>query len=158
MMAMILGVSPNSSGTIMRSLLCLPRMEFRLKWLRTSYCRRFSSLPACNYPRLAMTSTSLYVYKLCTGTFPDHIPKLELSRTEIVHVHSETAASTNGYLIMPSLKQPLAIFDRLPRDDSKILYLWLLKKFPVCSKTALMCQLSCPVCHSNTYCHLLKAA
>lgn len=108
MMSMILGVGPSSSGTIMRSILCLPRMKFRLKWLRTSYCRRFASLPSYHYSRRAMAANTSFVSRLCVDIFQDFVPGSDLRKFEMSCVHSETAASTNGHLIFPSLKQPLS--------------------------------------------------
>lgn len=130
MLSIILGVGIHTSGTIMRSLLNLPRMSFRIKWLRTSYCRRFVRLNSSFFARKAMSSANSLVYRLSMDIFPDCVPRSDLIKAETAAIQAETAAATDGFFSVPLSKSTRSALTSLPREATRILYLWQMKKFP----------------------------
>ena len=152
MIAMVLGVGGSTNASLMRSVLCLPRMSFRFKWLRTSYCRRFISLRSTFFVRRCMAFPGSHVHLLAKSIFDDDLAREDLLMSELVEVSLQSAIATDHHFCPPAQRRPLSIFSTLDPDDARLLILWLLKKFPASVP---------PVCgccnfHSCTQSHLAE--
>ena len=126
---------PNSSGTIVRSLMNAPTMAFRMKFLRSRYVHRVEELYSEHVVRSIMNNSRCFLNKLkkcnfskdeCNGNGRERL-KLE----EMQEVHATTCAATRGHLVLPADgKLPWFLrkaFDPILR---KRICHWILKKYP----------------------------
>lgn len=135
-LARIFFCSPNSSGTILRSLTNCPTMAFRMKYLRSRYVRRVLNLPTTHILRRMQSCLKFYVDKLMKDTFTlkqlDPANKTKLIAEEMESVHLMTKEATGGFLdLVGSIGLPWFSDPRLlTKPLQKRLFQWILKKFP----------------------------
>jgi hypothetical protein len=126
-----LGVGPKSSSTMIRTLFNTPTMAFRWKWLRTSYTRRTEKLPQHFLVKNSMSGPGSWLTQLNKRVFPSEQEREHLHHLEMNSVNNATAAATSNYFSFPF--QPKGLYltrADLPPSRTRILVLWLLKKFP----------------------------
>lgn len=126
---------PNSSGTIVRSLMNAPTMAFRMKYLRSRYVHRVLELNPDhivqrtgnnNRGLIKKLQQQVFVKEECTGHGRER-----LKTAEMREVHATTCAATNGYLVI-NADGKIPWFLRRKWDPilRKRLCHWLLKKYP----------------------------
>lgn len=126
---------PNSSGTIVRSLMNAPSMEFRQKFLRSRYVHRSNELETNHVLRRTMLSTKSYMKKLAKDIFDKdqctNSGRERLKIDEMKKVHAATAVSTAGHLIIEADgKIPWFLRKRMDPMLRKRICHWVLKKYP----------------------------
>ena len=134
-----------TSATILRSIFQLPRMAFRLKWLRSSYWYRFQTLPETHLLKLMQPGTQ----KMTKNIFPDEaeertmlhaLPaeqqrevmkkcKKRLQASEMQQINFDTKEATSGNLDLTDGKGSFLRTFAHPLDR-KIIVHWVLKKYP----------------------------
>ena len=135
--------SHNTSATILRSIFGMPKMQWRIKWLKTSYWYRYQSLPATHLIKLMDIPDQL----LQQGTYPDEesqrqilsaLPptdqkiimmkgKKDLLKAEMTNVNDETKKVTAGHLDLQKYNFQKTF---MHPTDRKIIVHWILKKYP----------------------------
>lgn len=147
-LARILFCGPNSSGTIVRSLLNTPTMAFRQKYLRSRYVHRLQELPENHILRQSMNCPRNFLKKLGRNTFAKEEclgnGKCRLKHEEMAEVHATTCASTRGHLVIENNgKLPWFLHRTLDAILRKRICHWILKKFPAAAPGR------CGRCHHN---------
>lgn len=126
---------PNSSGTIVRSLMNAPTMAFRQKYLRSRYVYRTSELgnghvaqSSMNHPRSFLNKLKKDVFGKdeCSGSGRER-----LKTSAMAEVHALTCEATQGYLLIPADgKIPWFLRCKFDPILRKRICHWILKKFP----------------------------
>lgn len=129
----ILRAGKTSSGPIVRSLLQIPTMEFRVKWLRTRYMRRFRNViePEHILKLSSSHSNSWINRKLATNIFGDDVTKCAALSEELQSCHALTRSLTGNQLIIePSNRLPWFLRAKCPQQIRRPILNWILKRYP----------------------------
>ena len=137
--------SRNTSSTILKSIFQLPRMAWRIKWLRSSFWYRFQTLPENHLLKLMQPT----VDKMTKKIFPDDpaertilhaLPvreqrslikkcKKKWQASEMQQIGTDTRAATSGHLDLVAEKSSFLRTFAHPMDRKVIVH-WVLKKYP----------------------------
>ena len=103
----IIRASRSCSGVIIRSLLQIPTMAFRMKWLRSKYTRRFSQkLEENHILKLSSSRNVSWIRKvLFKDVFSEDVDKSMALEAEMEEVHNQTRQVTRGALDFEFTKQ-----------------------------------------------------
>ena len=128
----ILRAGKTSSGPIARSLLQIPTMKFRVKWLRTRYMRRSCFIENEHILKLASSEPSSWINrKLSTNTFDHTVTKETAVTTALQEVHDLTRSLTGNQLfIEPSNRLPWFLRVKCPQHVRRPILNWILKRYP----------------------------
>lgn len=129
----ILRTGRSACSTICRSLLQVPRMYHRVKWLRTRFIRRFDNILETTHV-LKTCSTSLNSWvedKLRTDLYDDDVDKYEAWYDEMDGIHAETRRATgNSLSIQTSKKLPWFLTTKTQPAVLRPILNWILKRYP----------------------------
>lgn len=129
-------VSPNSSGTILRSLTNCPSILFRMKFLRSRYVYRTRSLPDTHILKRMSTVKRPYTSILGKDIFNAASTSIQnrklLQEEEMKNNHLKTCEATGGFLKLDdNSKLPwFIVSNEIDVLQKKRLIQWILKKFP----------------------------
>jgi len=129
----ILRTGKSASSTICRSLLQVPRMYHRVKWLRTRFIRRFDHIIEITHvlKSASILSNSWVEGKLRTDLYDDDVEKYEAWFDEMNAVHAETRLATgNALSIQTSKRLPWFISSKVPSHVLRPIINWILKRYP----------------------------
>jgi len=128
----ILRAGKTSSGPIARSLLQIPLMKFRLKWLRTRYMRRFRFIEQEHILKLASCEESSWINrKVSPQVFRDDITKDVATTAALQECHDLTRSLTGNQLtIEPSNRLPWFLRIKAPQHIRRPVLNWILKRYP----------------------------
>ena len=129
----IIRASKTCSGIILRSLLQVPTMAFRMKWLRTRYLRRFSNLIEDSHIlKLATSLSSSWINRtLRKDIFLSEVDKTTAWETEMEAIHRKTREVTNEALSLEVSKRlPWFLRVRAPQSVLRPVLNWILKRYP----------------------------
>lgn len=131
-MSKMFGVDINTNRNILKTLLGLPTMATRWKWLRTKFVKRFEKLPDRFLIKQSMTSKNSLINKLRKHIFFENMTKEEVLMEETKIINTLTNNATSGYLNVPSNNKPLPFLSNpsVPKYQRRMIALWVLKKFP----------------------------
>lgn len=137
--------SRNTSATILKSIFQVPRMAWRLKWLRSSFWYRFQALPDTHLLKLMQPTT----VKMTKNIFPADLEARMVLRTlpaqeqrslvkkckkrwqasEMQQIGADTKAATSGHLDLVAERSCFLRTFAHPMDRKVIVH-WVLKKYP----------------------------
>jgi hypothetical protein len=138
----IIRAGKTCSGIILGSILQMPSMEFRTKWLRTRFVRRFDHmLEPGHIVKLASSKSSSWVEtKLKPNIFEISLTKHAAWEAEMAKVHNLASNVTGGSLNFETSKRlPWFFRVKAPQYVLRPVLNWLLKRYPgqsppTCSK------------------------
>lgn len=128
----ILRAGINASNVIIRSLLQIPSMSHRVKWLRSKYIVRFDQtiepehiLKKCSNRRKPWIDT---LRKEC---YPPEYDRTSAWAEELDRNHDEVRLSTQGFLDIPTEKKlPWFLRHKIDQKVSRPIINWILKRYP----------------------------
>ena len=129
----ILRAGKTSIGVIIRSILQMPSMQHRIKWLRTRYVRRFQHLlEDAHILKLASQGISSWINrKLATKIYPNETDKLAAWTEDLEATHALTLAATKNHLKLdPSRTLPWFLKAKCPQSIRRPIINWILKRYP----------------------------
>lgn len=129
----ILRTGKSASSTICRSLLQMPRMYHRLKWLRTRFIRRFDKTLEEGHilKSTSILSSSWIESELRSDLYDDETEKVEAWFDEMTFNHAETLLSTgNSLQFQVSKRLPWFLTTRVPPSVLRPIINWILKRYP----------------------------
>ena len=129
----IIRAGKTCSGVITRSILQIPSMSHRIKWLRTRYVRRFRSILEDEHIlKLASKgSTSWINRKLSRAIYPNEIEKEAAWYQDLEATHSGTREVTRQQLsLTPSRYLPWFLRIKCPQSIRRPIINWILKRYP----------------------------
>ena len=129
----ILRTGKTASSAICRSLLQVPRMYHRVKWLRTRFIRRFDDVlePTHVLKTVSTSSNSWVVKKLRTDIYDATVEKYEAWFDEMNAVHAATRLATGNALnIETSKRLPWFLSSKVPSTVLRPILNWILKRYP----------------------------
>lgn len=128
----ILRAGKTSSGPIARSLLQIPMMKFRVKWLRTRYMRRYRFIESEHILKLASNEPSSWINrKISLDIFDDTVTKEAAVRAGLQECHDLTRSLTGNQLsIEPSNRLPWFLRVKCPQHVRRPILNWILKRYP----------------------------
>lgn len=129
----ILRAGKTSSSTIIRSILQIPSMSHRIKWLRTRYVRRFQSvLEGQHILRIASEGNSSWLNrKLSRAIYPPEIDKHAAWYQDLEETHTRTREVTQNQLsFVPSRFLPWFLRVKCPQAIRRPIVNWILKRYP----------------------------
>lgn len=129
----IIRAGKTCSGVITRSILQIPSMSHRIKWLRTRYVRRFRSiLEEAHILKLASHGNSSWINrKLSRAIYPDEVEKETAWSQDLEATHSGTREVTRQQLsLIPSRCLPWFLRIKCPQSIRRPIINWILKRYP----------------------------
>ena len=121
----------NTNGTILRSLLSMPRMTQRRRWLRSRFVHRFHRLPPDHILQKCMDRPKSWMLKLSKDIYDPDVTRDDSFLEEIQIIHAETLEATGQQLKLYPSRKPAEFLRRpLARPLKRLIVLWVLKKFP----------------------------
>jgi len=129
----ILRTGPTASSTICRSLLQVPRMYHRVKWLRTRFIRRYDNVLGEGHVLKLVSAphTSWIEKKLRVDLYPDDVEGQEAWYDEMTEVHNETKDVTSGSLQFNVSKKLINFLKpNIPAFILRPVLSWILKRYP----------------------------
>jgi hypothetical protein len=128
----ILRAGKTSSGSIARSLLQIPTMEFRLKWLRTRYMRRYRFIEQEHVLKLVSSEASSWIHrKISPQVFDNEVTKDVAITAALQECHNITRTLTGNQLIIePSNRIPWFLRIKAPQYVRRPIINWILKRYP----------------------------
>lgn len=129
----ILRAGKTTSSLIIRSILQIPSMPHRIKWLRTRYVRRFQSvLEDQHILKLASQSNLSWINrKLSRDIYSDEIDKQTAWSQDMESTHTRTREVTGGQLrLTPSRYLPWFLCVKCPQSIRRPILNWILKRYP----------------------------
>ena len=129
----ILRAGKTASSQIIRSILQIPSMPHRIKWLRTRYVRRFQNvLEDQHILKLASKGHQSWMNrKLSRATYPVDIDKLTAWSQDMESTHSRTREITGNQLSFePSRHLPWFLQVKCPQSIRRPIINWILKRYP----------------------------
>lgn len=128
----ILRAGKTSSGPIARSLLQIPMMKFRVKWLRTRYMRRYRFIESEHILKLASDEPSSWINrKISLDIFDDTVTKEAAVTAGLQECHDLTRSLTGNQLsIEPSNRLPWFLRVKCPQHVRRPILNWILKRYP----------------------------
>ena len=129
----IIRAGKTSSGQIIRSILQMPSMTHRIKWLRTRYIRRFQSvLEDQHILKLASQGDASWINrKLSREIYSPDIDKQTAWNQDLLATHARTREITGNQLsIEPSRYLPWFLVTKCPQLILKPILNWILKRYP----------------------------
>ena len=129
----IIRAGKTCSGVITRSIMQIPSMSHRIKWLRTRYVRRFRFILEEEHI-LKMASqgiTSWINRKLSRAIYPDETEKETAWYQDLEATHQETREVTRQQLsFIPSRYLPWFLRIKCPQSVRRPIINWILKRYP----------------------------
>ena len=129
----IIRAGKTSSGVITRSILQIPTMSHRIKWLRTRYVRRFrTTLEDEHILKQASHSNSSWINrKLSRAIYPDGIEKEAAWSQDLEATHLGAREVTRQQLsLVPSRYLPWFLRIKCPQSTRRPIINWILKRYP----------------------------
>lgn len=129
----ILRAGKTTSSLIIRSILQIPSMPHRIKWLRTRYVRRFQSvLEDQHILKMASQSNSSWINrKLSRDIYSEEIDKQTAWSQDMEFTHTHTREVTGGQLsLTPSRYLPWFLCVKCPQSIRRPILNWILKRYP----------------------------
>ena len=129
----IIRAGKTSSGQILRSILQMPTMDHRIKWLRTRYVRRFQSvLEDGHILKLASQSNVSWINrKLSRAIYHPDIDKQAAWNLDLEATHERTREATGNQLsLVPSRHLPWFLRIKCPQLIRRPIINWILKRYP----------------------------
>ena len=129
----ILRAGKTSSGTITRSILQMPTMTHRIKWLRTRYVRRYRGiLEEEHILKLASVGNTSWINrKLSKAIYPEDMDKEAAWNLDLVANHLGTREVTRQQLsLAPSRHLPWFLRIKCPQSTRRPIINWILKRYP----------------------------
>lgn len=129
----IIRAGKTSSGQIIRSILQMPTMNHRIKWLRTRYVRRFQSvLEDQHILKLASQGDASWINrKLSREIYPSEIDKQAAWNQDLEATHARTREITGNQLsLIPSRHLPWFLRIKCPQIIRRPIINWILKRYP----------------------------
>ena len=129
----ILRAGKTSSSTIVRSILQIPSMFHRVKWLRTRYVRRFQTiLEDGHILKLASQSNVSWINrKLSRAIYHPDIDKQAAWNLDLEATHERTREVTGNQLsLVPSRYLPWFLRIKCPQFIRRPIINWILKRYP----------------------------
>ena len=129
----ILRAGKTSSGQIIRSILQMPTMAHRIKWLRTRYVRRFLTiLEDQHILKLSSQGNSSWINrKLSREIYPPEVDKQTAWQQDLEATHARTREITCDQLsLTPSRHLPWFLRIKCPQSVRRPIVNWILKRYP----------------------------
>lgn len=129
----IIRAGKTCSGVITRSILQIPSMPHRIKWLRTRYVRRFRTILEDEHIlKLASQGTTSWINrKLSRAIYPDEVDKEAAWNQDLETTHSGTREVTRQQLsLTPSRHLPWFLRIKCPQSTRRPIINWILKRYP----------------------------
>lgn len=129
----IIRAGKTCSGLITRSILQIPSMSHRIKWLRTRYVRRFRSvLEDEHILKLASHGNTSWINrKLSRAVYPEGTEKEAAWNQDLEATHSGTREVTQQQLsLTPSRQLPWFLRIKCPQAVRRPIINWILKRYP----------------------------
>lgn len=128
----ILRAGKTSSGAIARSLLQIPTMKFRVKWLRTRYMRRYGFIEHDHILKLASSEPTSWINsKISLDIFGNDVTKEAAVTAGLQEVHDLTRTVTGNQLVIePSNRLPWFMRVKCPQHVRRPILNWILKRYP----------------------------
>ena len=129
----IIRAGKTCSGVITRSIMQIPSMSHRIKWLRTRYVRRFRFiLEEEHILKLASQDNKSWITrKLSRAIYPDEIEKEAAWNQDLETTHQETREVTRQQLsLTPSRHLPWFLRIKCPQSVRRPIINWILKRYP----------------------------
>ncbi len=129
----IIRAGKTSSAILTRSILQIPSMSHRVKWLRTRYVRRFRNvLEDGHVLKLASQSATSWInHKLSRTIYPDEVEKEAAWNQDLEETHIGARQVTCQQLsLVPSRFLPWFLQFKCPQMIRRPIINWILKRYP----------------------------
>ena len=129
----ILRAGKTSSGQIIRSILQIPSMSHRIKWLRTRYVRRFQTVLEDQHilKLVSQSNLSWINRKLSRAIYSSEIDKQSAWHQDMEATHERTREVTGNQLALaPSRYLPWFLRIKCPQAIRRPILNWILKRYP----------------------------
>ena len=129
----IIRAGKTSSAILTRSILQIPSMSHRVKWLRTRYVRRFrNTLEEGHILKLASKGPASWINrKLSRAIYPDEVEKEAAWHQDLEETHLGARQVTRQQLaLVPSRYLPWFLQVKCPQMIRRPIINWILKRYP----------------------------
>ena len=126
----MLRVSRSTSQPLARALLAIPSMTDRIKWLRSSFVRRFDCLPVSHIVKRSNDAPRNWIDRLRSSTFAPDSSREDVRMLMMRNVADCARSVTNGCLdLFASYKPPWFMTEKIPKSWRRLIVTWILKKY-----------------------------